>query len=128
VAGVGQRIGISRPAAQASVHPHGIAFDPSGRIVFGTAWEGRVFSVGADGILRSVTGGFNDSDSDGRPVSETYISGPRSVGFDAAGNMYIAEQGSHRLHRVDGATGIVTTSAVPESQASPETAVPARRR
>lgn len=109
VAGVGQRTGLGRPAVQANVHPHGIAFDASGNIVFGAAPEGRILRVGADGILRSVTGGFRDPDTDGRPISETYISGPRSVGFDAAGNMYVAEQGSHRLHRVDSATGIVTT-------------------
>jgi sugar lactone lactonase YvrE len=51
-------------------------------------------------------GGFA---GDGGPATQALVNTPRAIALDPAGNVFIAEQGSARIRRVDAATGIIST-------------------
>ena len=52
-------------------------------------------------------GGFG---GDGGPATEAKLNAPAGLAFDAAGNLYIADQGNDRVRRVD-TEGVITTVA-----------------
>jgi DNA-binding beta-propeller fold protein YncE len=61
----------------------------------------------ADTLVLVAGGG---SGPDGSPATEAKLRGPFAVGFDKAGNMYIAEMTGQRVRKVDG-RGVLTTIA-----------------
>ncbi len=65
----------------------------------------------AQGIITTVAGtgvaGFN---SDNILATSAQLHNPHGVAFDAAGNLFIADQRNHRIRKVDTA-GIITTVA-----------------
>lgn len=68
--------------------------------------------VAADGTIRRVAGSRESMmNGDGIPALEAVLSTPEAIIIDAAGNIFIAEADSHRVRRVDAATGIITTVA-----------------
>ncbi|MDR3736883.1 MAG: Ig-like domain repeat protein, partial [Acidobacteriaceae bacterium] len=48
---------------------------------------------------------------DGGPATSAAMNGPRGVGPDAHGNVYIADTGNSVIRRVDGLTGVMSTFA-----------------
>ena len=56
----------------------------------------------------TIAGGGTD---DGRPATLAGLGGPWSVALDAAGNLYIADRGDHRIRKVAVGTGIISTVA-----------------
>ncbi len=48
---------------------------------------------------------------DGGPAAQARLNGPFDVGFDPAGNLYFSDTFNHRIRRVDGRTGVITTVA-----------------
>ena len=48
---------------------------------------------------------------DGGPAASAALDSPAGVAADAAGNLFIADTGNHRVRRVDAATGVITTVA-----------------
>jgi DNA-binding beta-propeller fold protein YncE len=48
---------------------------------------------------------------DGGPAKQARLNGPFDVGFDMDGNLYFSDTFNHRVRRVDGRTGIITTCA-----------------
>ena len=63
-------------------------------------------------IITTVAGtGERGFAGDGGPASEAQLNGPFDVGFDPAGNLYFSDTFNHRIRRIDGRTGIITTVA-----------------
>ena len=52
-----------------------------------------------------------DSLGDGGPAVAAQLVTPIGLARDAAGNIYISERGAHRIRRIDGVSGIITTIA-----------------
>lgn len=48
---------------------------------------------------------------DGGPALQAQLNGPFDVGFDPAGNLYFSDTFNHRIRRIDGRTGVITTVA-----------------
>ena len=48
---------------------------------------------------------------DGGPATKAFLNLSSSAEYDAAGNLYISEEGARRIRRVDAVTGIITTIA-----------------
>jgi sugar lactone lactonase YvrE len=48
---------------------------------------------------------------DGGPGVEALLNAPAGAAVDAAGNLYIADAGNHRVRRVDARSGVITTVA-----------------
>ena len=63
-------------------------------------------------VITTVVGtGERGFAGDGGPAAEAQLNGPFDVGFDPADNLYFSDTFNHRIRRVDGRTGIITTVA-----------------
>lgn len=104
-------------AAQLSL-PFGVAVDGAGNVFIADGGNRRIRRVDAvSGIITSVAGsGSNCFPStspcgDGGPSALAQLGSPNGVAVDAAGNIFIADAGVHRIRRVDAVSGTMTTVA-----------------
>ncbi len=82
------------------------AFNPATGLVTVAAGTGRrTCSIDCEG------GDPSDDLGDFGPAVNATFNSPVSMVFDAAGNLYLADLGNHRVRRIDAATGIVRTVA-----------------
>jgi sugar lactone lactonase YvrE len=116
--GRGTFSGDGGAAATAGIdRPMGIAVGASGDIFIADTGNHRIRRVDArTGEISTVAGG-GDPDGeggdagDGGPATAAQLRGPRGVAVDAAGHVFIADTGNHRVRRVDAATGLISTIA-----------------
>ena len=116
IAGTGSEgySGDNGPGTAAKLYyPWGLTVNASGDVVIADFQNNRVRVVtAATGIISTIAGtGTAGSSGDNGPATAADLYGPLGVSYDAAGNLYITEQNSHRVRRVDGATGVITTVA-----------------
>ncbi len=120
VAGDGTEDGVGRggdggdggPAVAAQLYsPWGVAPDGAGNLYIADTDNHRIRKVDAAGVISRVAGGGRNDlrdDGDGGPAVGAYLTPPRAVALDAAGNLYIAT--GNRIRKVD-AAGVITTVA-----------------
>ena len=108
---IGGNNGDGQAATNAIIDPQGIEARGQDLYIADTN-NNRVRKVdGATGIITTVAGnGQSGSTGDGDSALNATLAAPRDVTFDAAGNMYIAEQFSRRVRRVDLAGDIQTVA------------------
>jgi len=102
------------PALNASLStPGDVALDSNDDLLIADTSNQRIRRVdAATGIIRSVAGsGSGGIPSDGSPALDTHLEIPLGVAVDAAGNLFLADEGSDRVRRVDAVTQLVTTVA-----------------
>lgn len=64
------------------------------------------------GEITTVAGGSSAGlTGDGGPASAALLDRPVALAVDGKGNLWIADAGSHRIRRMDAATGVMTTVA-----------------
>jgi sugar lactone lactonase YvrE len=72
-----------------------------------------------DAITQSITTvagtGVPGVDGDGDPATMAQLNNPTGLAVDAAGNLFIADSGNHRIRRVDAGTNVITTVAQVDS-------------
>ena len=91
--------------------PFGVAVDASGNIFIADTSNHRIRKVDTSGIITTVAGNGRERFSgDGGSASRASLNFPTGVTVDMAGNLFITEQGSHRIRKVN-AAGIITTVA-----------------
>ena len=116
IAGTGEwgYSGDGGPATQAQLsEPDGVAVDAVGNVYITGYWNHRVRKVDAvTGTISTIagTGGWGYS-GDGGPATQAELRYPSAVTVDGAGNLYIADEGNHRIRKVDAATGTISTIA-----------------
>ncbi len=112
--GTNAATGDGGPALSASFHPDGLTLDSAGNIYIADQNHNRIRKVDVGGVITTVAGNGNTqfSGDGGLATSATvYIAGNHNgLAVDAAGNLYIADDGHHRIRKVD-AKGIITTVA-----------------
>ncbi|MCW3121013.1 MAG: C-terminal target protein [Flavipsychrobacter sp.] len=102
--------GFAATAAKLNV-PNFVALDPSGNVVFSDNANHRLRKINSSGIISTIAGnGIGTYTADGVPASATSIFFPGGLEFDAAGNLYFAENGDERIRKID-VTGIINTIA-----------------
>ena len=110
--GIGAYAGDGGAATNASLNnPDALAFDSAGNLYIGDDYNGRVRKLDANGIITTVAGTNTEGFSgDGGAAVNAQLYGPCGVGFDAAGNLFIADNSNERVRKV-GTNGIITTVA-----------------
>ncbi|MBA4130683.1 MAG: hypothetical protein C0519_04585 [Hyphomicrobium sp.] len=105
--------GIITNYASASTYPEGAAVDSSNNLFFSiTSGSARIRRKDAvTGTVTTVVGSTSGFTGDGGPATAARLSRPHGVAIDTAGNLFISDFNNHRIRRVDGATGIITTVA-----------------
>lgn len=103
--------GVIRPAAGPFGEPADVAVDAQGRLLVAGASDNVVYAVSPAGAVTVFAGtGAAGSAGDAGPAVAAEVDEPRGVAVDAAGNVYIAETGGHRIRAV-GADGVIRTIA-----------------
>ncbi|HEX3743450.1 MAG TPA: hypothetical protein VHW09_05960 [Bryobacteraceae bacterium] len=92
-------------------NPQGVAVDTLGNIFIADQGNQRVRKVTPAGIISTVAGTGNAGYSgDNGPAISAQLDNPQGVAVDAAGNLYIADPGNHRVRKVT-PDGTITTLA-----------------
>ena len=112
--GTNAATGDGGPALSASFHPDGLTVDSAGNIYISDQNHNRIRRVNTSGIISTVAGNGNTQFAgDGGPATSATVyiaSNHNGLAVDAAGNLYIADDGHHRIRKVD-VNGIITTVA-----------------
>jgi hypothetical protein len=106
--------GDGGPATSASLaSPSGVAVDAAGNLFIADLGNNRIRMVTAGtGIITTVAGNGNPGFAgDGAAATGASLNYPSGVAVDAAGNLYIADQGNNRIRMVTAGTGVITTVA-----------------
>lgn len=91
--------------------PNGIAVDKDGNVFIADSQGGRIRKVNPAGIISTVAGnGSLTPSGDGGPATQAGIGSPLTVAVDNLGNLYLTEQTTFRVRKVD-AAGTITTVA-----------------
>ena len=101
-------------ATEASLStPVGVTLDREGNLYFVEQSSRRVRRVDAKtGQIATVAGsGRTGFSGDGGPATEAAFEVPFDVVVDRRGNLFIADTGNHRIRRVHGKSGLISTYA-----------------
>lgn len=102
--------GAKASAAQVS-QPLGLAVDKNNNLYIVDSGNNRIRKIGSDGNISTVAGtGSFGSAGDGGPAVNASLKSPRGIAVDSAGNLYIADTGSHRIRKIS-TDGTITTVA-----------------
>ena len=90
-----------------------IALDEAGSAYIVSDFESRVYKFNVSTRELSVVVGVGGAgfQGDGGPAVEARLNHPEGVAVDAAGNIFVADTYNHRVRRIDGSTGSITTVA-----------------
>jgi hypothetical protein len=90
-----------------------LSVDRKGNLLATEYESDRVIKIDpTNGSVTIIAGGGRPGFSgDGGPAKDAGLSGPESATTDTADNIYFADFDNHRIRRVDGKTGIITTIA-----------------
>jgi sugar lactone lactonase YvrE len=104
--------GDGGPATKAELKfPSGLAFDRDGNLFIADTINHRVRKVAPDGTISTVAGnGKRGFSGDGGPATKASLNLPFSVALDKNDNLYISDEGNHRV-RVMSSAGILYTYA-----------------
>lgn len=103
--------GDGGPAILATLYlPEGLAVDSIGNVYIADQ-SARIRKISTTGIITTVAGdGISGFSGDGGPATLAELHTDNGVACDGMGNLYIADNGSDRIRKVD-VSGIITTFA-----------------
>ncbi|TKC54975.1 hypothetical protein FBD94_25625, partial [Pedobacter hiemivivus] len=88
--------------------PSAIAVDASGNVFVADQSNHRIRKITPSGTVTTFAGSGVEAEADGIGTSASF-NGPRSLAFDASGNLYVSDL--QRIHKIT-PTGVVTTFAI----------------
>lgn len=93
--------------------PTGLALDGAHNLYIVDANNQRLRRVDASsGVITTLAGnGEGDTAGDDGPAVSASLNYPRGVARDAEGNLFVSEALGHRIRRIDGSAGTVSTVA-----------------
>ncbi len=104
--------GDGGPAINARFYqPRAIVRDAAGNLYVADTGNSRIRKIAPDLSVRTIAGwGGAGFSGDGQAAVNAQLSAPAGVAVDAAGNVYIADTGNHRVRKID-ASGTMMTIA-----------------
>jgi len=91
--------------------PASLAFNAAGELLIADYSNHRIRAISSTGIIRTIGGtGASIASGDGRPATEAAIRFPHGMAVDRDGNIYITQDGSGAIRRID-SSGIISTFA-----------------
>lgn len=115
VAGTGGTAGYSTDGTTATSallsSPAGLAFDSKGVLYIADTGNHVIRKVSGSTIttVAGIAGQGGGYGGDNGAATSANLNGPTAIAFDAAGNMYIADNGGSYIRKVDATTSIITT-------------------
>ncbi|MCW3123114.1 MAG: hypothetical protein JWQ38_2606 [Flavipsychrobacter sp.] len=111
-AGGGSTLGDGGPATAAKLSlPSGLAFDGSGNLYVADEANHRMRKITPAGIITTVAGdGTGALMGDGGPATAAQLNQPIAVVFDATNNMFISDNGNHRVRKVTASSTTITVT------------------
>jgi len=106
--------GDGGPATAAQLKsPYAVSVDSAGNLYIADIFNQRIRKVdAATGVISTVAGtGVYGSSGDGGVAIAVRLAFPIDVSVDSAGNLYIADNDSNRIRKVDVTTGVISTVA-----------------
>ncbi|MFB3850990.1 MAG: fibronectin type III domain-containing protein [Acidobacteriota bacterium] len=106
--------GEGGPATQAHISQiYGMQWDGMGNLYIADIYNNKVKKIDAStGIITTVAGnGVYGYNGDNIPATSAYLAYPSDIAVDNSQNILIADQGNHRIRKVNISTGIITTVA-----------------
>ncbi|MBW1803816.1 MAG: T9SS type A sorting domain-containing protein, partial [Deltaproteobacteria bacterium] len=93
--------------------PAGVLMDSAGNLFIADAKHHRIRRMDAQtGVITTVAGtGKAGFSGDGSQATEAKLNSPFGIFMDSGGNLFVADRYNHRIRRIDGQTGIITTFA-----------------
>jgi DNA-binding beta-propeller fold protein YncE len=113
IAGTGEDgfSGDGGPALEAGLgSPGSLTFDDSGNLFFVDSGRIRMVDAGTQVISTVAGNGGSGFTVDGGQATEASLAWIKGIAIDDSGNLYISEMGSHRVRRVNLASGVLTTA------------------
>ncbi|MBI4474706.1 MAG: IPT/TIG domain-containing protein, partial [Acidobacteria bacterium] len=114
IAGTGSEgfSGDRGPAVAAQLrYPQAVAVDAAGNLLIADTSNHRIRRVdAATGIITTVAGSNQGYAGDREQAAMALLNLPVDIALDAAGNLFISDNGNHCIRRID-ASGIITTFA-----------------
>jgi subtilase family serine protease len=99
-------------AINAGLTARGVATDSSGNLYIADQSNRRVRKVNTAGVITTVAGnGIPGFSGDGGLATNARLRNPFGVALDTAGNLYIADNSTQRVRKVDAGTGVIATVA-----------------
>ena len=96
--------GGAATSAQLNV-PQGVAMDATGNLYIADTANNVVRRVDTNGVITNFAGsGAAGSSGDGSAAASAQLNGPQGLAVDAAGNLYIADAGNHKVRKVTNGT------------------------
>lgn len=93
------------------VHPNGIAVNGKGEVFVSDSGSSKIRKIDARGNVTTFAGNGSFTDSgDGGPAVEAGIRSPGGLAFSPSGELYVAEENTHRIRKIDH-NGIIITVA-----------------
>ncbi len=89
----------------------GIVFDNSNNMYYADILNHRIRKINSSGTISTIAGSSAGYSGNGGPASAAMLSYPIGMAIDAIGNLYVADQGNHRIRKIDVASGIISTIA-----------------
>lgn len=112
--GVAGYNGEGIPATTAQINgPCGIIFDNAGNIYIAEYPGCRIRKITiSSGLITTIAGtGTAGFSGDGGAATAAQLNFPAYISFDPAGNLYIGDDGNHRIRKIATGTGIISTIA-----------------
>ena len=102
--------GDGGPATEARLRePMGVCLDGEGNLYIADTLNGRIRRADASGRITTLAGdGQMGHSGDGGPSTEAQLANPIGICLDREGGLYVADQGNHRIRRIDPSGRIVT--------------------
>jgi sugar lactone lactonase YvrE len=92
-------------------NPSSIVMDASGDLFISTGSNEVYIRTPVGSISRYAGTGVGGYNGDNIPATQAQLNSPAQLGFDASGDLYIADQFNGRIRKIDRHTGIITTVA-----------------